>query len=1432
MGIKSELHYAECSPLGPEDIVYVDSLCLAIDTGSEDSYITKSAALKYNIALDPQETTTLLGFGGAISTSEHSITCVLFNKFCRPGVKLRLSVINQIAGELNAVNLTADDLKLKEEAFSDPLPRAGGPIDILLGQNALTDIVLGSRRHVAGERTIMLWSTIFGWALSGSIEPELLCRAPSPLETKRSVNPPLANISLVSTRKVESTNPSSQQNIEAVEGEFDRRSTSSSTRQGEGKETTVKADLLQLEVTNKQLSRLLQSLFGTASTAVDEENPPLSPSEEEAVRLFHKGLIYKDKRYQVDLPFRPESTKPQNNYRRALGFFKKMERELLRDSTKYELYTNYMKEYINNGHAVEVKTDNPQEDVAYYLPHHGVFKMTHASTKCRVVFNASAPDNYGKTLNDVLLPGPKRQPDLPEVLVRFRAFPHALIGDITKMFLQIKVAPKHRRWLRFLWREPGSNEPVKVYEKVVLPFGLNCSPYLAIEVVLTHVQRFKHQYPLAHDLLSRQLYVDDLISGADGEEQLLAVFNEVAAVMAEGSFEFNKWLSNNKQVMEGIPARNRAKAAPLVFAEKDYQLTPDAIPSTLGLEWQPLRDCFEFGGALELSTPNPKPETMRSLSSRAAKTYDPLGFVLPFLVLAKYLIQECWKQEVKWDDVLPPMIMEPWLQWLNSLPNLSRLSFDRQIWLPGSTDRQLHCFADASERAKCAAVYARSTDSEGRTKVALIYARSKIAPVKVLTIPRLELEAALIGAQSLHKMQRTLGLSTDQVHLWTDSTVVLQWIRKPYSSWKTFVAQRVHKINALYGAEKWRHVPTHENPADIGSRGILAEELVTSEMWFKGPSFLQHSEENWPETFRGDNWLLSEECLEERKIPAPIVLAATINTLLENQKSQFMQRLFRWSNHNKNVRILARVGRFIRNAASKLQLVRLPVIEGEDLMAHEVAWAENIWIRYIQEKHFKHEIRRVTEGSAVRDSKIKNLMPTWDEENKFLVVSGRLRWTDMPEQTKYPIILPADEPLVREFILHRHCTLGHAGPETVHHHLRASFWILKSRRTIKSALRHCRCYRWRARPYKQQFAPLPQFRTEPYQSFVHVGMDYCGPFPIKLHQIIKKQSVEVVKDFSVLVFTCMVSRAVHLEHVASLNVNHFINALKRMIARRGMPTDIYSDNAPTFTCADRQMKELYARIEWPRFLKTLQELPKPVNFHLIPARAPHHGGVWERMVGAIKRALYACTQKGKLEYEEFRTLLCTAEATVNSRPLTRLSDDIDCSLPLTPAHLCIGRALHQIPDHATRDNLTDRSAIKWRARQKQDTIFWRRFQQEYLPAQAVVPKWQQPGNPPKVGEVVLVKVDSAPRNAWPLGTITEVYPGRDCKVRAAQVKIATKPSKSELKTGKSRYYYTRRDIRNLYRLEAEEESEGPLCRPTGTEEDGSQTVQTEVLKLD
>ena len=429
------------------------------------------------------------------------------------------------------------------------------------------------------------------------------------------------------------------------------------------------------------------------------------------------------------------------------------ENQLKRNDERAAAYSEAINQYIQDGYAEEVIDDSSEvEKRVRYLPHHAVFREDKSSTKTHIVFDASAHDTDEASLNDCVLPGPALQPNLVSVLLRFRSHPIAIMADVKKMFLQIKLAGEDQDVHRYLWCDMKIDESPTKYKMTHLTFGVNSSPFLAIGTAQHHAKKSKEKFPEASETVLSDMYVDDCFTGAENENKAVKLQQLLGTMMQEGGFLLRKWASNSEFVLSHIKPEDRAPTLTIDFNEREPL-------KALGMSWNTENDVFFF----ELSNRilnNDDPETKRSLLSLTSKVFDPMGLLVPFIVRAKILFQELWSRGLQWDDKLPDDILDQWRAWKAELIYLDKVRIPRYfaLGLAVSSGIELHAFDDVSSKAYGSAVYAHVEDFSGQVRTQLLMSKSCVAPIKRISLPRLELLAANVNARLLHFVADLLTL--------------------------------------------------------------------------------------------------------------------------------------------------------------------------------------------------------------------------------------------------------------------------------------------------------------------------------------------------------------------------------------------------------------------------------------------------------------------------------------------------------------------------------------------------------------------------------------------------------------------------------------------------------------------------------------------------
>lgn len=339
-------------------------------------------------------------------------------------------------------------------------------------------------------------------------------------------------------------------------------------------------------------------------------------------------------------------------------------------------------------------------------------------------------------------------------------------------------------------------------------------------------------HPHAAEILRRDFHVDDLLTGANNFEEASKLRDDLIDLLKKGGFNLRKWNSNEPKL---IPFQDKS-------TNTHMYLDPTDTVKTLGLYWNPCKDTILY--TVFLKDPLHR-ITKRLIFSQTAKLFDPLGLLGPIIVVAKILIQKLWKVQLSWNQEVPLPFQKEWVEYETQLKQLDTISFPRYIDLPNHTDLQIHGFCDASEKAYGASLYLRSTDEFGKHHAQLICAKSRVAPMKQISLPKLELCAAFLLANLFTLTRKLLNLKPSKCVFWSDSTITLHWINSQSHTLNTFVANRAAEIQNLTDPRSWRHVPTAVNSADALFRGQSPSEFAINTLWPHGPQWLCQSEINW-----------------------------------------------------------------------------------------------------------------------------------------------------------------------------------------------------------------------------------------------------------------------------------------------------------------------------------------------------------------------------------------------------------------------------------------------------------------------------------------------------------------------------------------------------------------------------------------------------------
>ncbi|XP_034547118.1 uncharacterized protein LOC117818374 isoform X1 [Notolabrus celidotus] len=1075
------------------------------------------------------------------------------------------------------------------------------------------------------------------------------------------------------------------------------------------------------------------------STAHDEKLG-MSVEDKLFLDLMDKEVYMDDANCWVaPLPFRPNRSRLPNNRQQAFNRLTSLRRMLEKKKGMKDHFFKFMQTMFDSDQAEPAPALTTEQE-RWYLPIFGVYHPQ-KKDQIRVVFDSSAK-HEGLCLNDVLLKGPDMNNSLLGVLLRFRKEPVAVMADVQKMFYCFTVREEHRDFLRFLWFE--DNNPTKQiteYRMKVHVFGNSPSPAVAIYGLRKAALHAEGEDGTeAKQFIMRNFYVDDALASFPTNDEAISVLKRTKDMLAESSIKLHKIASNSRVVMDAFSPEERAKD--LV----NLELTIDPLPlqHSLGLTWSLQTDTFTFCVSREK-----KPFTRRGILSTVNGIYDPLGFAAPVTIQGKALVRELSAEQFEWDAPLPAVKEKQWRLWTDSVHELEQLQIKR-AYVPVSLryieHRELCVFSDASTMAISAVAYLKTVDKEGHTHVRFVMGKSKLAPHPQHTIPRLELCAAVLAVEMADLLTEELDIDIHKVTFFTDSRIVLGYIHNTNRRFYVYVTNRVARIRKSTRPEQWNFVSTENNPADHGTRSVSAAQLSHTN-WFQGPTFLSRDTCLKQETFE----LVEPDAdADIRPLITAFITKASVNRL----GSRRFERFSSWKALCRaTVQLIYKARSCSKNTNSKTEV-----------------WtqAKTVIIRSAQQDAFSEEIRSLSRGDVVsKSSTLRKLNPFVDAEG-LLRVGGRMPATHTPWEERHPIIVPNKQHIATLLVRHYHEQVAHQGRHLTEGALRsAGLWLIGGKRLVSNIIHKCViCKRLRGKVEEQQMASLPADRVSPGPPFTSVGVDVFGPWTVSSRRT--RGGVAENKRWAVI-FTCMVTRAVHIEVLESLSSSSFVNALRRFTAIRGPVRLFRSDQGTNFVGA---CKELQIRSGDPELATYL--LDKGSTWTFNPPHASHMGGAWERMIGVARRILDALLLKRNtchMSHEVLVTLMSEVMAIMNARPLVPVSSDPDMPAVLTPAMLLTQKIETVLPPSPGQFDLKDLHSKQWKQVQTLADAFWKRWRQEYLVTLQARQKWHVDKPNLNKGDVVLLKDAQAKRNEWPVGIVVDVFPSEDKKVRKVDVKV-------------------------------------------------------------
>ena len=953
-------------------------------------------------------------------------------------------------------------------------------------------------------------------------------------------------------------------------------------------------------------------------------------------------------------------------------------------------------------------------------------------------------------------------------------------------------------------------------------------------------------------LILLSFYVDDFLNSFPSVEKAREMRLKLTAALLEGGFDLTKWASSHPEVLiDPTPtdspqtthdcerssgttdSEDNEAARPLETEVKSPVIDEDDVDVvTLREEIDQSLKEEHIESAKQFTQPTTNPQigkvlgvgycheddtlfvrvtekakievkTKRDLLRLVHSVYDPTGLVAPFVLKGRLFFHRANELCDSWDGIVPEEILVPFEKWRETIFQLEKIRIPRWTSTPAYVDSKcdLVIFSDSSKEAYGMIAYVRRyVEGRDEAHVAQLFAKALVVPTSMHkypvenqeehndSIPRLELHAARLAAVIRDQLCKEAGEKFERVFMFTDSITVLNWIGDYDRKFKTFENFRVKKIRLLTDVAEWRHVPSKDNPADICSHGLNANDTDRWHFFHSGPKWLSGPESEWPPTrpvpkkvdVGGTNQVATFSPLHLIAINATTVMP---NLGEHEEKTDWRLSLAsKRDTWKRKVRFIARAekvfrafGEFLKAKKNKQDLKKLKF--DFSIAARDYQNAEIHLINAVQMVHFPKEIRTllklgITSHNSHQELRSKtcltNLSPFLDENLTMRVGSRIGNAESISYEAKFPIILPKNDENVNALVRYEHEKSFHSSINHCFHSLRSRFHIMGGRTTVNNILRRCvPCQKLEKRPQNQKEGELPPERVNFIKPFRCTSIDVCGPYGVK-------QGGRQTHKRWVLLATCMSTRAVQLLPLKDMTTGTLINALIKLHNQFPGIELIYSDNGTNFRGASREIKEAVKAWNSEQINENL--MSKGIEWKWSPPNSPHYGGVWERLVRSAKKHLKFVLEKDDLNIDVFETALSQVAAILNDRPLTYASSDVNDMRVLSPSNFLYPYTITPSSTTILAPIPTGGDHLRgsWRDVRRLAATFQSRWHDEYLRTLMPRTKWHHSKLNLYIGQIVLLVDEQEPRRGWRIARVIKILSEDTNHVRRVLVTTADK----------------------------------------------------------
>ncbi|XP_071954191.1 uncharacterized protein [Antedon mediterranea] len=1034
--------------------------------------------------------------------------------------------------------------------------------------------------------------------------------------------------------------------------------------------------------------------------------------EERELKLIEDNLLYEAGKWTARYPWIKDPNNLPDNKKVAVAKLAALEKRLMKDSAKKKIYEEQIADMLKRGVAREIKEMELQEykGPIHYISHHAVEKPDSSSTPVRIVFNSSAAYK-GHVLNDYWAKGPDLVNDLLAVLLRFREKPHALVGDIRKMYHSVAITQLDQHCHRFLWRDLNQNTLPKTYCVTAVNFGDRPSATIATVALRKTAKAGKLSTPEAAETVLNNVYVDDILECEESAKKARQRAEEREKLIQPGNFAIKHWIFSGREKLEET------------WNPKEEKV--------LGISWKPGDDVLAFTDNVRTFKEIPEVLTKRICLSKINSVYDPLGLITPITVRAKILLRKLWGAKLEWDEAINMSERAEWIDLFEDLSTTSSVEFRRCVKpldaKPGILP-SLIMFSDASEKALGAVAYVRYEQWDGQFSSKIVASKSRVAPIEIISVVRLELSAAVMSKRLAQYIINETRIMFDQVFYVVDSEIVQAMVQKQSYGFKTFAATRIGEIQQDTEPQDWWWCRGEVNIADAITRGMNPSQIGPNSEWQRGPEFLRQPVENWP----------IEQSCNIKTLPERVKIVMAVN--IEEEDSLADRIIRRQSKYQKLLRVTARVLKVYEKRRLKSIL--------EEIEVKDTKGAEHFWIKESQ----KIMINLLSKDKTKFDKTYARLGPKIREDGVIVVGERISRNVHFSYNKQEVPLLPYDNAFTKLYAKEIH-SKGHLGVQSIVAKIRSKYWIIDVQRMVKSIKYHCvTCRRFEKNTAAQKMGPLPITRLKPSPPWMYIGVDLFGPFTTR-GEVNKRARG---KAYGV-VFDCFVTRAVYIDIATDYSTDAFLQVFRKFVSLRGYPKEVYSDAGTQLSAAAKQLKSFGVN--------------HGTTWKFSTPDAPWQNGVTESLIRGIKKALSHAIGGQVLAFSELQTVMFEVANLTNERPIGKHPTDPQDGSYLSPNDLLLGRSTGKVPDEPWSDNVSIKDRLKFI--QCLVNGFWKKWTRDYFPSLIIRQKWHTIRRDVKKGDVVLIQDSNAVRGKWRLGRVTETYQSTDDRVRNAEVRVHT-----------------------------------------------------------